>query len=404
MKILHIDNYYLPWLGYEAELARAQQSAEHDVWFAASNRIPGEKAGTPRPTHQDETPVHAVLLRPLAVGQRIIFLPGIVGVLLRFRPQVVHCHSIFDLTAVILALCKPLLRYRLIYCSHTSDVNTDSRSTWLKRAAYRSFRVAFGWLLRAAADHIVAVGEHEKAMVVRELSLEPEKVSMLRLGAPLADLEFDEAARGRERTRLGFGDVDVVLLHTGTLTPRKRLHDLIEAVARLHSLNGSIKLLIVGGGDPEYVEATQVLARTYGLEGHTVITGRFVDKLELFRYYAAADIGVWPGDYSIATLEAMASGLPLIVRANDAYTEFLTSSDNGLRFFEGDVESLAACIAELAQDRHRRMDMGEASRELAAAEFDWSAIAEKFLELYRAVPSGSSREAISSKSRRSSPH
>ena len=383
MKILHVSYYFLPWLGYDAELARVQQESGHHVLYAASNHVPETKRGSENVEPTGPEPVEHSLLWPLTIGSRIVLLPGMLRVLFGFRPDVVHCHMFIDLTSVLVALCKPLLRYRVVYCCHSSYLNTNATSSWRRRIAYWLFRQTGSRMMVAAADHIVAVAENERIMAARELSLAPEQVELVRLGAPVESYRVETAQREAARAHLGFDQHHVVLLHVGSQEPAKALHDLLDAVSSVHRTHEEIRVLIVGGGDEAYIEALRERATRLEIEDCTTILGYFVPKDELRQYYAAADIGVWPGVYSIATLEAMASGLPLIVPDDDPYTEFLISDNNGYRFTQGDIDALAGRIVDLATDGPKRFAMGEASRRLAESEFDWSRIARRFLDLYQ---------------------
>ena len=143
-----------------------------------------------------------------------------------------------------------------------------------------------------------------------------------------------------------------------------------------------VKVLITGGGDQSYLKSLNDLARELNIQDITRINGEYISKKELLQHYAASDIGVWPGAITISAIEAMASGLPLIVKSHDIYTEFLTSNKNGYRVTVGDVNSLKTGILEIANNTQLRNTMGKSSRDLAVAEFHWSSIAKRFLEIY----------------------
>ena len=119
-----------------------------------------------------------------------------------------------------------------------------------------------------------------------------------------------------------------------------------------------------------------------GIEDRIRIIGQFVTKEEVRQYLAVADVGIWPGMFSIATLEALAAGLPIIVRDKDDYSKALTSNNNGYMIPSRDIESLTRCIADLAYDPQLRLDMGSRSRELAMEEFNWASISRKLVNHY----------------------
>jgi len=380
MRILHVDDQFIPALGYEAELAKTQLEMGHDVSFAASRDLPELKDLSP--DQRGESPVPHDLLWTLRLGRRSILMPGLVRAMFRNRPEVVHCHSIFDMTALLVALFKPVLGYRLVYCCHVSTVNSDLDSTIARRIAYKTFNMVVGTILRWAADAVTAVAENERAVVARALGIADATVPIVRLGTDISGLKPDPEARAKARAQWGFEDSDVVLVHAGTITPAKELELLIDVASNIYRPDLRVRLLIVGGGDLEPIGRLKQQINATGLQDQVLFIDRFVDKKSLIAVYQAGDVACWPGEISIATLEAMAIGLPMILKDGDDYRDFLVSSQNGVTYAASQSKSLASAIERLAGDADLRQCMGARSRELAEREFDWRSIASRFIELY----------------------
>ena len=383
LRILHVAYYYLPWLGYDVGLAQAQDTLGHQTLFAASSRIPNLRKSPGKEISSYPDRIDNVLLWTLAFGSRIILMPGIVRILYTFRPDVVHCHVMFDLTAVLIALMKPFLKYRLIYCSHTSYINTDSQGSFWRRFTYWVFSRTCGKIIVSQSNQMVAVGENESTMLTENFNVNTNNVSIVRLGASDKHFQINNEQRTSARKSLGYNDPKhTVVLHVGGIVPEKRLQDLLRAVELARHKNDTLQVLITGGGDQSYLQFLNNLARELHIQDITKINAKYITKKELLQHYAASDIGVWPGAISISTIEAMASGLPLIVRSNDTYTEFLTSNKNGYTFPVGDVNSLKTNILQIADSTQLRNTMSKSSRDLAVAEFHWTSIAKRFLEIY----------------------
>ena len=379
MRILHVDDYFIPSLGYEAELAHEQLEMGHDVSFAASTLLPPAKGLSP--VQRGESKVRAHLLWTLRAGRRHVWMPGIVRVLLAERPEVVHCHSVFDLTAVSLAILKPFFGYRMLYCAHTSDLNTRVTEDPMVARVYGGFKALAAPLIRMAADHVTAVGENEQAMVERWIGLPASKISIVRLATRLPGILDRTRKREDERRRLGLAPDDVAIVHVGTVTPPKRIEVLLEALA--HPMLGTLplRLLVLGGGSPDYIAGLRETAARLALTDRVVFTGRFVEKDEVFGTLLASDIACWPGAISIAAVEAMSGELPLILSAGDRYRDFLISRGNGVSF-DGSPDALAGQLQSLAGDPGSRERMGKRSRALAESEFGLPAVAARFIELY----------------------
>jgi phosphatidyl-myo-inositol dimannoside synthase len=83
----------------------------------------------------------------------------------------------------------------------------------------------------------------------------------------------------------------------------------------------------------------------------------------------------------VATLEAMAAGLPIVVTSTGGTADLVIEGVNGLTFNWGDTSMLVGHLKFLAENRHLLSRMGAASRQRAAS-FTWDAACERYLELF----------------------
>jgi phosphatidylinositol alpha 1,6-mannosyltransferase len=108
------------------------------------------------------------------------------------------------------------------------------------------------------------------------------------------------------------------------------------------------------------------LAAHLGIGGRTTFHG-FVSEDDLVAAYARAAVFVMPGIaelQSIATLEAMAAGTPVLAADAMALPHLVRPGRNGWLFTPGDVPELTARLATLLGDPALRRRMGAHSREL----------------------------------------
>jgi glycosyltransferase involved in cell wall biosynthesis len=104
-----------------------------------------------------------------------------------------------------------------------------------------------------------------------------------------------------------------------------------------------------------------------GIAGSIRFAG-FVPDDDLPRTYRAATIFVMPSPVelqSLATLEAMASGLPVVAADAMALPELVKDGENGFLFPPGDSGALADRIVALLSDPDWAARMGRASRAMA---------------------------------------
>jgi UDP-glucose:(heptosyl)LPS alpha-1,3-glucosyltransferase len=136
---------------------------------------------------------------------------------------------------------------------------------------------------------------------------------------------------------------------------RKRLAMLLEALAVLD--DPRCRLAVVGDDDIAHYQAR---AAALGIADQVVFCG-FQSSLQ--RWYAAADVFVYPSAYeafSLVTLEAAGAGLPLVVTATNGTAELVRDGENGV-IVEPSAAAIAAALRPLVADPSVRRRMGKAA-------------------------------------------
>ncbi|WP_296193963.1 glycosyltransferase [uncultured Microbacterium sp.] len=130
------------------------------------------------------------------------------------------------------------------------------------------------------------------------------------------------------------------VLFVGRLTREKNVDRMLRAVASLVPAL-DIKIDIVGGGDQR--KALEQTAAELGLADRVTFHGR-VDEDELRRIYTRASVFAMPSIaelQSIATMEAMASGLPVVAANAMALPHLVHDGENGYLFTPDSDQDLA---------------------------------------------------------------
>jgi len=154
------------------------------------------------------------------------------------------------------------------------------------------------------------------------------------------------------------------LLFVGNLLPRKGLHDLIRALARLPI--GTAILDVVGRQDVDlaYTRSILRLVKRSGLQGAVNWHGSLMDAA-LAALLPTCQVMAVPSSYEgfgIAYLEGMGFGLPALACTNGGAREIVSDGFDGYLLEPGDVSALAERILSLAQDRARLAAMSLAAR------------------------------------------
>lgn len=180
------------------------------------------------------------------------------------------------------------------------------------------------------------------------------------------------------------------ILFTGRIHPEKGLHLLIRAFRIINSEFPTVGLRLVGpqdtgvgGGGAKYIRELNKLAEGLPVEMHPLIR----DPKELAIVLQNASIFCYPSlaekgeSFGVAPLEAMATGLPVVVSNLAVFRDFIEDGETGLVFDHRACrpeQELASKLRTLVlDDQLRNMIAWKAS--LRALQFGYDLIAEEFL-------------------------
>ena len=174
---------------------------------------------------------------------------------------------------------------------------------------------------------------------------------------------FTAGERRAYRASLGIDDVSKVLVAVSRLSREKNIRELIACLPELLRKEPGAKLLIVGDGPDK--GRLEKLAGRLRLGNNVIFTGR-VPSEDVWRCYAAGDVFVSASTFevhSMSYLEALAAGLPLLCRADDALIGVLAHGENGLIYHTR--EEFVAFARRLLSEDGLRKDMARRSYQKA---------------------------------------
>ena len=188
----------------------------------------------------------------------------------------------------------------------------------------------------------------------------PGRVSLLRRG--IEHQLFRPANRNRRwlASEFGIAPDKAVVLYVGRLNPGKNVGLVANAVASLVERGLPIHLLCAGDGN----ERAAIQAR---LGTHASCPGN-LEPTKVAAVYASSDIFAFPSEieeYANVVLEALASGLPVMVSARSSMGRLLIENVTGFVLPGDDAGRWAEVISALAADPARRHDMSHAARAYA---------------------------------------
>lgn len=398
MRIVHLFQYFAPKLGYqEFFLAKTQQELGHEIYAISSDRyFP--------PPHFSGSVAKMLGKRIIGCGvfkeegitvyrlpcffeyqsSSIVILNNLKEILVKIKPDVIHTHEVFSIPTLQVALLKDRLGFKLVCDSHATDYNTSFSDSLLKKIYGFLFKRIIGPIIKGKADVIVAVGRAERLFVCRILGMNEKEMPIIELGADTDLFKFNKKIRDEKRKVFKIKDKEILIIYAGKITYNKDVHVLIKAALPLIKEDSQLKLLILGGGDENYIKELREMVENGKVEKR-VIFYPFVQNRELYQYYCAADLGIWPGDSSVATQEGMAVNLPVVLPIGSpdlATSEDCLENDNGLPFKRGDVRGLRLCMEKIIKNPIEMKKMGLRSRELIEKKYSWEIISQRFIKIY----------------------
>ena len=242
-----------------------------------------------------------------------------------------------------------------------------------------------------SADSIHAMTSGE-AQQVRDMGI-TTPVSVVPNGIPSE--AFDDLPAGCGAVGLNARlDGKQVVLYLGRIHPGKGLDILARAFGEIASARGDVCLVIAGPDEGGYKPQVEAALLEAGVSDNTVWTGMLTgsDKRAAF---SSADVFVLPSyseGFSIAVLEAMASGLPVVI-SRQCYFPEVADHEAGL-VVETNVRQVADALAYLLEHPDEGRAMGERGRQSVRDSYTWEAVAEKMIGLYERVLSESPGQRV----------
>ena len=173
----------------------------------------------------------------------------------------------------------------------------------------------------------------------------------------------------------------IVFLSTSRLTPRKGIDKLIEAFAvALQYSSVKLELHLIGEGEQR--PALEARVKELGITEQVKFLGR-IEHNSLGKFYTEAHVFVLPSKnegMSNAALEALASGLPLVVSATGGMEELVTDGVNGIFIDPDDKKAFSEALVSLTNNQKSLSSFGTESRRRAEAR-GWDKVAKNFKQV-----------------------
>ncbi|MBB5082320.1 glycosyltransferase [Nonomuraea endophytica] len=301
----------------------------------------------------------------------LLLMGTVTRLLRRIAPDVVHVHSHFLVGRTLINAARQLCMPVVATTHVTPPIHPPHRTPspaglgFVAGNAVDDLVGALAWrdLARVLgrADH-VAVPTRSAAELLADKGL-TRPVEAVPCGVDLSRFRPREEPKTWARTKLGLPDRETALF-VGPLDAEKRLDDLLRALQYVcQQADAQAVLVGVGPARPQLAR----LAKTLGVGRRTYFLGHVAED-DLHLAYASADVFAMPnvsGLESVATLEAMASGLPVVAAEANALTHLVQQGRTGYLYRTGEVPAFARLLTRVLTDSELAATMGGIGRAVA---------------------------------------
>lgn len=299
----------------------------------------------------------------------------------KFRPDVVHIQGHFFIEAAAASVAKEMC-VPVVGTSHFMPENllhyafflTSGLKAQLKKLMWLHFKSVF------KALPVITTPTHTAAKILKDIGIK-QNVEALSCGI---DMRIFNSANdgGYLKKKYALPDGPIVLC-VNRLAPEKNVDLILRAVA-LALKQTPFHFVVAGDGKEK--NNLQQLAQSLGISKHVTFTA-YISDADLPNLYPLASVFVMAGTVelqSLVTMEAMASGLPIIAADALALPELVQKEENGLLFKPGDAQDLANYIQKLCANETVRKSMAQKSLAIIK-KHDIETTIKRFEEMYAAL-------------------
>jgi glycosyltransferase involved in cell wall biosynthesis len=297
------------------------------------------------------------------------YLSSLVRLIRQEKVDLIQSHLLG--TNVYCSLAGLLTRRPVVATFHgTVDIGANERYKRLKFAA-----------INRGASRVVAVSGSLKRALLASTRLSGEKTTVIYNGIRVED--FDIPHSDALRRQYGWSDEDIIVGSLGNIRSAKGYDILLRAAAELKQGGRVFRFVIAGHGKPGGLYDNLLRMREdLGLQEYVHFTGfcerpaEFLSGLDLFLLSSTSE------GFSLATIQAMAAGLPVVVTRSGGPEEIVTHGKNGWIVDAADHTAISRALEMLAGDHELRKAVAQEGRKNAAEKFDIAAMLTAYERVY----------------------
>lgn len=288
----------------------------------------------------------------------------------KIKPHIIHVHAPNFFSCNVIPVAK-LKKIPVIATVHRAEIDKVSNPIFFLRK-----------LALARFEKIVAVSNYTKFLALNA-GVDESKITVIHNSCN--ELFFSRKDKRLARLNCEFPSEKKIVLFVGNLVRVKGIYTLIESLKILSGSIPDLLLIIIGQG----IERNKLesIVNKYNLTSNVKFIGWLPQK-DLPEYYNAADVFVLPSlteGHSVALLEAMAVGLPIVASRIGGNIETVREGVNGFLFETGSAEKLAEKLGTILMEEDLRIKMSMQSSKRYLEEFSTKSQINRYLKIYNSA-------------------
>lgn len=323
-------------------------------------------------TQIDRYPAGRVQLVSLEQKQRklAIQVRPLAQMIRQRKPDIVHSRNWGALEAVVAA--RWVGTCAAIHSEHGVEMNPAAeprRRSWFRRAAFE------------LADHVFAVSYQLRDALAGRTGFPLRKIGVIHNGVDTRRFCPDVTARRRLREQMGISQDEFCIGCVGRLNKIKDYPTMLRAAEAFSRDASSWRLLIAGSGGElaaleEFAGSSPALRRRVQFLGTTDRIPEFLNAIDAYVLPSLCE-GI-----SNSLLEAMATGLPVVVSDTGGNPEVVVNGECGLLFPVGDSQRLAEHLVLLSREKELRGGLGQRALQRVQEQFSLDSMVTRYEDLY----------------------
>jgi|SaaInlStandDraft_3_1057020.scaffolds.fasta_scaffold05719_2 L-malate glycosyltransferase len=294
----------------------------------------------------------------------------LVKLILKLKPDVIHA-ALWSATIIGRVIGK-ILNIPVI-----CDIHGDCKHHGIFRNTLDKLTISF-------PKQFIAVSNSVERSFKNTFKLDQSKITVIENGIDQKKLFAKTLTKKLHRQDFGFSEKDFIIGSVGRLEKIKSYDVLIKAFSNFLQINqknaAHIHLCLVGNG-PEKNQLEK-LAKELNISENILFTGFKIDSYKFYQLFDCFALSSQSEGLSIAVLEALCFGLPIVTTHNSNSHDVITNGENGFIIPLNDTKLLASMFDYLYNNPILRLKFSAKNKNLVKSRFHIDTTVAKYHDIY----------------------